>query len=113
MGSERKYDQRRMDSIYRHFDNLRNFAHYERTDKRKEVKKMKTSSKRHKVEKILTDIVRKINTRLEHGETITEIVGAYYNYNNLVDLLCGIYNLTFEETKEVMEQWSFDSQFGD
>lgn len=52
----------------------------------------------------MTDIVRKINTRLERGETITEIVGAYYNYNNLVDLLCGIYDLTFEERKEVMKQ---------
>ena len=30
-----------MDSIYCHFDNLRNFEHYERTDERKEVKKMK------------------------------------------------------------------------
>ena len=30
-----------MDSIYCHFDNLRNFEHYERTDKRKEAKKMK------------------------------------------------------------------------
>ena len=35
-----------------------------------------------KPKKILTDIVRKINTRLEYGETITEIVGAYYNYDN-------------------------------
>lgn len=74
---------------------------------------MKTSSERYKVEEILTDIVRKINTRLEYGETITEIVGAYYNYDNFVDLLCGIYNLTFEERKEVMKQWSFDSIFND
>lgn len=74
---------------------------------------METSSKKHKVEKIMTDIVRKINTRLERGETITEIVGAYYNYNNLVDLLCGIYDLTFEERKEVMKQWSFDVMFND
>lgn len=72
-----------------------------------------TSSKKHKVEKIMTDIVRKINTRLEQGETITEIVGAYYNYNNLVDLLCGIYDLTFEERQEVMKQWSFDVMFND
>ena len=41
------------------------------------------------------------------------IVGAYYNYNNLVDLLCGIYDLTFEERKEVMKQWSFDVMFND
>lgn len=34
-----------MESIYRHFDNLRNFAHYERTDKRKEGKKMKAEFK--------------------------------------------------------------------
>ena len=74
---------------------------------------METSSKKHKVEKIMTDIVRKINTRLEQGETITEIVGAYYNYNNLVDLLCGIYDLTFEERQEVMKQWSFDVMFND
>lgn len=40
-----KSDQRRMDSIYCHFDNLRNFAHYDRTDKRKEGKKMKAEFK--------------------------------------------------------------------
>ncbi|WP_270624599.1 hypothetical protein [Ligilactobacillus ruminis] len=74
---------------------------------------METSSKKHKVEKILTDIVHKINTRLEHGETITEIVGAYYYYNNLVYLLCGIYDLTFEERKEIMKRWSFDVMFND
>ncbi len=74
---------------------------------------METSSKKHKVEKILTDIVHKINTRLEHGETITEIVGVYYNYSNLVDRLCGIYDLTFEERKEVMKRWSFDAIFND
>ena len=74
---------------------------------------METSSKKHKVEKIMTDIVRKINTRLEQGETITEIVGAYYNYNNLVYLLCRIYDLTFEERQEVMKQWSFDVMFND
>lgn len=72
---------------------------------------METSRKRHKVEEILTDIVREINTRLEHGEIITEIVGVYYNYDSLVDLLCGICDLTFEERKEVMKQWSFDSMF--
>lgn len=74
---------------------------------------MEALSKRHKVEKILTDIVREINTRLEHGEIITEIVGVYYNYDSLVDLLCGIYDLTFEERKEVTKRWSFDSVFND
>lgn len=40
-----KSDQRRMDSIYCHFGNLCNCAHYDRTDKRKEVKKMKAKFK--------------------------------------------------------------------
>ena len=71
------------------------------------------SRKGRKVEEILTDIVREINARLEHGEAITEIVGVYYNYDSLVDLLCGIYDLTFEERKEVMKQWSFDRMFND
>lgn len=47
------------------------------------------------------------------GETFGEIAGAGYIYDNMINVLCGIYKLTFEETKEVMERWEFDSAFGD
>lgn len=69
--------------------------------------------KQQDVEDILSIIVSKIFIRLIEGETFGEIAGAGYIYDNMVNLLCGIYKLTFEETKEVMERWKFDSAFGD
>nr|DAQ80824.1 MAG TPA: hypothetical protein [Caudoviricetes sp.] len=80
---------------------------------RKGRMKMKKAKKQQDVEDILSIIVSRIFIRLIEGETFGEIAGAGYIYDNMVNLLCGIYKLTFEETKEVMERWKFDSVFRD
>lgn len=74
---------------------------------------MKKRKNQQDVEDILSIIVSKIFIRLMEGETFGEIAGASYIYDNMINVLCGIYKLTFEETKEVMERWEFDSAFGD
>lgn len=74
---------------------------------------MKKRKNQQDVEDILSIIVSKIFIRLMEGETFGEIAGAGYIYDNMINVLCGIYKLTFEETKEVMERWEFDSAFGD
>lgn len=74
----KKYDQRKMDSVYCHFGDLCSFSHYERTDKRKEVKKMK-------------------------ADLIELIECAQHNYENLLDERDYFHDMVLSMYKELEE----------
>ena len=102
----RKYDSRRMDSIYCHFGNLCNCAHYDRTDKRKEGKKMKAEFKNgHFNASYGGNVLYEKSTlqRMKKSDLIELIECAQHNYEVLLDERDHFQDMVLSMNKELEE----------
>jgi hypothetical protein len=101
-----KSDRRRMDSIYCHFGNLCNCAHYDRTDKRKEGKKMKAEFKDGYWTACYGGSVlyeKSMLQRMTKADLIELIECAQHNYEVLLDERDHFQDMVLSMNKELEE----------
>lgn len=102
----KKYDQRKMDSVYCHFGDLCSFSHYERTGKRKEETKMKAEFKNGNFNACYggnTIYEKSTLQRMTKADLIELIECAQNNYEVLLDERNYFQDMVLSMNKELEE----------